>query len=366
MPKYVKDDGAVQVKIIEPGQGSSAFYEKEQLERDAAIFKGAHIYWDHPTRRDASERPERSLRNLAGVIEDDPKFLENGQEGPGVYGTAHIFKPYRENLEEMAPYIGVSWRGSASAVTKKIGGKPVYVAERFTHVGSVDFVTKAGAGGQALHFEESALNEIDTFLEAFKGDHEDAAAFVEWAVEHDKAVKDIAIEDIAIEEVDMAEETKLKEIQESNTALTASNTALLQENAQLKERDALREAKSVVMSEVQAYNEKRTSEHKDVLPDVTCTRLAETLYKSAPIKDGVLDKVGLKATVAEAIKGEIAYIETITSTTKTDGIRGMGESSSTDGHDRLVGVLQETYRRTNPTRSEEEIKQMAETAARGR
>jgi len=28
--------------------------------------------------------------------------------------------------------------------------------------------------------------------------------------------------------------------------------------------------------------------------------------------------------------------------------------------------LQETYRRTNPTRSEEEIKQMAETAARGR
>ena len=356
MPKYVKDDGAVQVKIIEPGQGTSAFYEKEQLERDAAIFKGAHVYWDHPTRRDAAERPERSLRNLTGVITDTPKFLEKGREGPGVYGTAHIFKPYRTAIEEMAPFIGVSWRGSGSVVSKEIDGKTVHVAEKFTHVGSVDFVTKAGAGGQALPFAESAQNEVDTFLEAFKGDHEDAAAFVEWAVEQDEV----------IEEVDMAEETKLKEMQESNTALTKSNTALLQENAQLKERDALRDAKAVVMSEVQAYNEKRTSEHKDVLPDVTCTRLAETLYKSAPIKDGVLDKVGLKAAVAEAIKGEIAYIETITSTTKPDGIRGMGESTSTDGHDRLVAVLKETYSRTNPSRSEEEIKQMAETAALGR
>jgi len=359
MGTYVKEDGTVRVKIIEPGQGSSAFYEKEQLERDAAIFKGAHVYWDHPSRREAQDRPERSLRNLTGVITDTPRFDEHGREGPGVYGTAHVFKPYRTAVEEMAPFIGVSWRGSGNVVTKKVDGKSVRVAERFTQVGSVDFVTKAGAGGKAIPFKESAQEEIEDFVGKFKADNTygDAAAFIEWAIEEDKG-----------EGVDMAEKTDtatLTKLQESNVALTTEKETLMSENAKLKEGIALRDAKGVVSTEVAAYNTKRLAEHKTQLPDVTCTRLVESLCKSAPIVDGKLDENALKIAVAEAIKEEIAYIETIT-TTKAPGITGMGESTSTDAHDRLTAVFQETYRRTMPNRSEEEIKQMAETAARGR
>ena len=356
MGTYVKEDGTVRVKIIQPGQGSSAFYQKEQLERDAGIFKGAHVYWDHPSRREAQDRPERSLRNLTGVITDTPRFDENGREGPGVYGTAHIFAPYRAAVEEMAPYIGVSWRGSGTVASKTVDGKPLHVAERFTRVGSVDFVTKAGAGGKAIPFKESAQDEIEQFVSKFEYGHThgDAATFIEWAMEEEG------------EGVDMADKTELTKMQESITTLTTEKETLTTENAKLKEGLALRDAKGLISTEVEAYNAKRLTEHKAQLPDVTCTRLEEALSKSAPIVDGKLDENALKIAVAEAIKEEIKYIETITTSTKRPGITGMGESSSTDAHDRLKATFLETYRRTMPNRSKEELEEMAETAARGR
>lgn len=358
MGKYVQEDGTVRVKIIGPGQGSSAFYQKEQLERDATIFKGAHIYWDHPSRREAQDRPERSLRNLTGVITDTPRFEEYGREGPGVYGTARVFSPYRAAVNEMAPYIGVSWRGSGTVITKEIDGKRLHVAERFTHVGSVDFVTKAGAGGKAIPFKEAAQTEIEEFVSKFETVHGDgnAATFVEWAIEEDEEG----------EGVDMTEKADMAKMQESNTTLTKANETLTAQNAKLQEGIALRDAKGLISSEVATYNAKRLTERKAQLPDVTCTRLVETLCKSAPVVEGKLDKNALKIAIGEAIKEEITYIETITTSSKKPGITGMGESSSTDGHDRLVAVLEETYRSTMPNRSEEEIKQMAETAARGR
>jgi hypothetical protein len=265
--------------------------------------------------------------------------------------------PYRAAVEEMAPYIGVSWRGNGNVITKRIDGKNTRVAERFTRVGSVDFVTEAGAGGKPIPFKESAQEKIEEFVSKFEHSfaHGDAAAFIEWAIEEEEEG----------EEVDMVDKGELTKLQESNTILTAENTTLKADKAKLMEGIALRDAKGLISAEVAAYNTKRMGERKAQLPDVTCARLVETLCKSAPIVDGKLDENALKIAVAEAIKEEIAYIETIT-TTKAKGITGMGESSSTDGHDRLKDVLQETYRRTMPNRSKEEIEEMAETAARGR
>ena len=93
--KAVRDDGVITVKVIAPGWGSSGYYPEDVLERDTSVFTGAKMFWDHPTANDERERPERSLRDLAGKITSAPRYQRDGPAGPGVYAEAQIFEPFR-------------------------------------------------------------------------------------------------------------------------------------------------------------------------------------------------------------------------------------------------------------------------------
>jgi len=307
MAKYLRPDGTVRVRIIGPGQGSSAYYEADQLKRDMGVFpKGTQVFLDHPGKREESDRPERSIRDLCAVSVSDPVWEESGPKGPGPYTDVRVFKPYQPLIEEVGGDIGISIRAAGSVVTKKIAGESVRVAEKFTS-GGFDFVTKSGAGGAVVPITESARPGIAEFVEAFLADHpqesessESARAqFIEWATgSHEQ-------------EEDMELKVELEQVK-------AENAALKEAKAQLEKQAVLSEAAEVVNEAIIADK---------MLADVTRARIRGQFKDVSPLKEGKLDKDALKAAVAEAIKAEKVYIESF----KKPGVTGMGAAGANDG-----------------------------------
>jgi hypothetical protein len=155
--KFIREDGNALVKIIAPGWGSSGYYSKEMLKRDApkVYVPATHMHIDHPTSSQEKGRPERSLTTLAGVITEKARFLEDGPNGPGVYAEARVFEQYRNFLNETAPFIGISHRALGKAKTGEAEGKSGKIIESLDKCLSVDFVTLPGAGGSLVQMYES-------------------------------------------------------------------------------------------------------------------------------------------------------------------------------------------------------------------
>lgn len=346
MANYVAPDGTVKVKIIAPGQGSSAYYEKAQLERDAHVFefdgKNGLVFINHPSRSERRDRPERDLRDLAGAITGAPAYEERGEDGPGIYGKVSVVPHWREFVNATAPFSGMSIRASGGIVQKEISGRQTNVAEKFTG-GGVDFVTSAGAGGKVLPLYEAAHNAAGGVVGGWMKDYEfseddersDEQRFIEW---------------IGNKEGQM----DLIEAQKQIDTLTEEKEGLVEKNKKLAEALALRDARDKI---TEAVNDKKLN-----LPDVTKERLVESLTKSAPMKDGELDEAALMAAVSEAVKAEQEYLKGLAS---KKGITGMGESAGgDDGKKELYERKVADYMRQG--RTEEVAKRLAAAFAEGR
>lgn len=149
------------VKIISPGRGSSGYYTKEVLQRDAPkIFKrGTLMYINHATQAEEAQRPEGDWSKLAAVTTGDAYWDEAGKDGPAVYAPAKVFSGHAAEVAEKAPHTGVSIRAQGRRDDKAIApdGKPGLVTA-LTHAESIDLVTKAGRDGKLLL--ESADSEF--------------------------------------------------------------------------------------------------------------------------------------------------------------------------------------------------------------
>ena len=154
----LRDDGTVPIRIIAPGWGSSGYYAPAMLERDGprVFTAGLHMYLDHPSVSEADDRPERSVRDLAGRLVSDARWDANGPAGPGLYADAEVFAPYRDVIGEIAPHIGVSIRASGAVTEGEAEGRKGRLVDRLVGAESVDWVTRAGAGGQVVTMLESA------------------------------------------------------------------------------------------------------------------------------------------------------------------------------------------------------------------
>lgn len=154
----VREDGTARVKVIGPGWGASGYYPADMLKRDGpAVFgAGTHMYWDHPTATEAAERPERSLRDLAGTLTTAATWDESGPAGPGLYADARVAAPYQDAVRDLAQDIGVSIRGQGRVTEGEAEGRRGPVIQQLTRGLSVDFVTVPGAGGRVLELFESA------------------------------------------------------------------------------------------------------------------------------------------------------------------------------------------------------------------
>lgn len=149
-------DGSILVKVIQPGWGSSAYYSEAYLRANASKYAaGTHMHWDHPTKTELKERPERSLKSLAAVFISEGQYLPDGPYGSGVYARAKPTRAYREAIKDLAPYIGVSHFVLGRTRPGEADGRKGPIAESLDHVVSVDFVTVPGAGGKAVAMYES-------------------------------------------------------------------------------------------------------------------------------------------------------------------------------------------------------------------
>lgn len=155
----VKDKpGKFRLKLIDKGLGASGYYPASSLESAVTrkVFpKGTHLYMDHPGKTASEDRPERTMRDLVGVLEKDAEWMSDDE---AVEADAKIYTPYRKLLEEMKDDIGMSIRASAVVSAGEADGYSGTIISELTECKSVDFVTKAGRGGRILEVLESAGN----------------------------------------------------------------------------------------------------------------------------------------------------------------------------------------------------------------
>ncbi len=255
------------IKIIDAGTGSTAHYPADALKREAAKFKpGILMFWNHATAAEESQRPEGNLDHLAAITTSQGVWKDDGPKGPGIYAEAKVMSDYAERVQERAPHIGLSIRaGGIREGTKVIDGKPVL--KEFTHIESVDYVTKAGRGGLALA----------------------------------EAARDAGL---LPKESDMDAE-ELKALKEAQVALAADNKRLL-------ERATRADARELAASVLAPLSLVEASKAR-VINDV--------LSHELPMKDGTLDAAKFTEAVNASAKAEGAYVASLLGSGQ---IRGMG------------------------------------------
>jgi hypothetical protein len=297
--KAVRTDGSIDVRLIQPGWGSSGYYPADVLERDGpAVFKkGTHMYWDHPTVTEAAERPERSLRDLAAELTTDAVWQPDHPQGAGLYAQAQVFEAYRDAVNELAPHIGTSIRASGRAKQGTVEGRKGPIIEQILAAGSVDFVTVPGAGGRVLQLFEAARG--------LTGQR--------------SAVPD---ETQSVTEAKTVDENEAKVLREANEALSGQVTEMrthLQEAqaelARMREGQLLRDARDVVASTLAEIQ----------MPAMTRQRLTEALSVEPMLKDGTLDREAYVARIKEAAESELRYLGEVAGLGQ---IRGMGSVGS--------------------------------------
>ena len=144
-------DGKYRIRIIVPGQGSSGIYTAENLAESAPLFKaGTEMFIDHPTESEEWERPERSIRDYAGVFLEDATVGEDG----ALYTVCKVFSGVNELIKDKWEHIGVSINAWCADPISENGIVPPIAGVR-----SVDFVTTPGAGGAIIDLLESNRND---------------------------------------------------------------------------------------------------------------------------------------------------------------------------------------------------------------
>lgn len=296
--------GKYPVKVIQPGWGSSGYYSEAVLAASAQLFEGAQMFWNHPKSSDNYERPERDLRDLAGVL-TNVRYEEANANGAGIYGDAIVFEPFREALNEIGPYIGVSIRAGGKVHEGEAEGRAGLLVEEINLVQSVDFVTRAGAGGKVLaQFAEAARSPYNVLENANE----------EESMNLEEALNTIGERDNTINGLN----TQLSEAQGQIDTLT-------QELARLNEAHMLTECGAIVAAELKESD----------LPEVTKERIQQEAGKFMATKDEdnkkkKLDKDKVKQSVQEAIKAEAEYISKLSGGINVTGMGSNGHENDDD------------------------------------
>lgn len=158
-------DGSLLIQVITPGWGSSGYYSPQVLEaagKNRVWPAGTHMYFDHPSASESSDRPGRSVKDLAAVLSEDARWdgerLVARAEPVGLGKTVFADEAFRKA-------IACSVRASAEMNMGEAAGRKGWVVEKILPdtFNSVDFVTHAGRGGMIL---EAARAAVDADLPA--------------------------------------------------------------------------------------------------------------------------------------------------------------------------------------------------------
>lgn len=289
--KAVKKDGSAKIKIIQAGQGSSGWYPADVLKRDAGRFaEGTHIYLDHPSESDERNRPERSVKDLAGALTGPAVWEEQGAAGPGLYAPVKFIDSVAPHINAIAPISGMSIRASGKAGTREVAGKKVRTIESIDVAHSVDVVTRAGAGGKVLDLIESARSG---------------------RTQPPKGGNTMSETELTLEEA----RRKIEELETREAERVTRDAQRDQELARLRETNLLREAQSIVVETL----------GRIALPAPTRERLTGQLSANPPLVEGTTDQIDREALVTRVNEAATAELDYLTRAVGSPGgVRGMG------------------------------------------
>jgi hypothetical protein len=249
------------VRVIRPGWGNKKhnhYYPKDVLQRDAFQFIGAKMF-------ETDHRPqEKSTRTWVSTVEDIIGF-EDGAPLARVAVHDGDFAERLRNLDKLGMLGKMECSIYANGLAKggfKLGGREGKQVESITGVSSVDWVTRAGAGGAAVSLVETS-EELDM----------------------DKVEKELADSLEEERQEDSAEETEVEEVEIQESDPEESEPEKLLEVSEVKE----------ILSETE-------------LPQYAQTRLAYS------------GRFMTKEEVVEAAQAELEYIKTVTQSGKPFGM----------------------------------------------
>lgn len=265
-----KDDGAgrYRIRIIAPGRGSTGMYTAPNLAESAPLFvPGTHMFFDHQTMTEDWERPERSVRDLAGVFESAAEIMPDGS----LEADIKVYPSVNGIIRERWADIGVSINGWSVDEIGPDGVVPVLAG-----IQSVDFVTRAGAKGAVLEVLESDGR---------------------WRVKNPPTPSNPTNTNVQ-EEQAVKPEDICKAVSE---ALTAAMPAAIKEAAAMLVADQEKKAKAVEAERkapaVDPYEAAAKVAEADDLPKEARARVMEAVKRGAGVDD--------------AIEAERAYIKAI-------------------------------------------------------
>lgn len=264
-----KDDGAgrYRIRIIAPGRGSTGMYTAPNLAESAPLFApGTHMFFDHQTMTEDWERPERSVRDLAGVFESGAEIMPDGS----LEADIKVYPSVNGIIRERWADIGVSINGWS---VEEIG--PDGVVPVLAGIQSVDFVTRAGAKGAVLEVLESDGR---------------------WRVKNPPTPSNPTNTNVQ-EEQAVKPEDICKAVSE---ALTAAMPAAIKEAAALLAADQEKKAVGAKKNEAPAVD-----------PYEAAAKVAEADDLPKEARARVMEAVKRGAGVDDAIEAERAYIKAI-------------------------------------------------------
>lgn len=315
--------GIASVIVIKPGFniGNGRYYPPEVLKRDYKVFEGAKMYADHPTESEDKERPERSIRDWVGTLNN----VEVKEDGT-IIGKATIVEPWlqaklaRLRDSGMLSEMGISINAIGSASDAEIEGIKTKLVEKLIKARSVDFVTEAGAGG-SVEFYESGRVDVDLIeINQLKELRPDLVEIIE------KETKSKLIQEVK-KMNDL--ENKVKDLEGQITTLTTERDALKTKMEEAEKAQKKAEAKSVIDEAVS----------KSELPDAAKARILEK-FKDVESAEGI----------EEAIKSEKDYIAAIQESGK---VKDLGKTEVNP--EKIREALKESFKRMNPDWTDEQL-----------
>lgn len=143
------------IQLIDAGWSKNGRYYPASTLSEAARGRvypaGTPMFVDHPTVSEQSERPERSVRDLAARLVTDARF-----EDGALVAEAELFGAWRPVINDIADHIGVSIRAAGTMQYGEAEGREGPIVTALTEGISVDFVTSPARGGKILELIESA------------------------------------------------------------------------------------------------------------------------------------------------------------------------------------------------------------------
>jgi hypothetical protein len=152
------------IALIQPGWGNKKdmhYYPGDMLKRDAPVFEGAKMYaTDH-------HQDEKSVRTEVAVIQSITGYTDTGAPIGRVAVHDPDFAEATRNRARLGTLETLECSILARGKTRKgeVDGKTGHIVESITEAISVDFVTKAGAGGHAINLAEGGEPVDDKNLE---------------------------------------------------------------------------------------------------------------------------------------------------------------------------------------------------------